>query len=147
MSPVPDYPDTCLDASLIDAYSGTEYRVYGPVPAVLTVNQASVQLQQLHDHYGVNCSAFITACNPYSQRIDDVGNLLRQASLKQEILEKGYPLLEAVGKDPQNKWPREPSFLVLGIPQPVAQELGRLFEQNAILYANDDAVPRLLILR
>ena len=53
-------------------------------------------------------------------------------------------LFEGEALDPNGVWPAEPSVLALGIALATARDLGIRFRQNAILFADDDAVPRLV---
>ena len=51
------------------------------------------------------------------------------------------------GRDLAGTWPEESSFVVLGLDLDAARALGREFSQNAIVWAGNDAVPRLVLLR
>ena len=67
-------------------------------------------------------------------------------------LEIPYPPPESIVIPPAQaalaeKWPAEPSFLALGIDLVTAKILGRHFDQNALVWINDDAIPRLVLLR
>lgn len=139
-------PSVVPDATL-QAYRETEYRVYSSRLVVLRLDIASPELAQLHAEYGVLCSSFITACNPFCQWLSDVENLWRQASLKNELLSRGYEVLEGEGVHPHNGWPREPSFLVPGLGPDDAAEFGVLFDQSAVVCSGADAVARLILLR
>ncbi|WP_443025861.1 DUF3293 domain-containing protein [Sphingomonas sp. RB1R13] len=55
--------------------------------------------------------------------------------------------IDGIGCDPNGRWAGEPSFLVLGIVFDQAKALGDQYQQNAILWASEDAVPRLVTLR
>jgi Protein of unknown function (DUF3293) len=48
---------------------------------------------------------------------------------------------------PSGAWPPELSFFALGISERAARDLGRRFDQDAVVWAGADAVPRLLLLR
>jgi hypothetical protein len=52
-----------------------------------------------------------------------------------------------MGFDPSGNWPAEKSFLALGLDLEVSRALGAEFQQNAVLWANADAIPRLILLR
>lgn len=138
MSPVP--------ADLVEAYRRTEYRVAdGSHAFALRVDEPSDSLRTCHAAFGVDCSAFITACNPRSVPTSDADNEAAMIRLAGELEARGYFLLHGRGVDPTGAWPGEPSFLVLGITEADAVDLARRFDQYAIVCAEDDATPRLVI--
>jgi len=55
--------------------------------------------------------------------------------------------MEGVGKDATGQWPAERSVLALGLDLETSKEIGRHFEQNAIVWSSSDAVPALILLR
>ncbi len=56
--------------------------------------------------------------------------------------------MPGVGSDPGSAWQdEEASVLVLGLDRIAACEWGRRYEQNAVLWAGINAIPRLLLLR
>ena len=105
------------------------------------------QLAILHERYQTTCSAFITACNPLGDVLDDAVNASRQEALATHLVREGFVALAGVGQHPTDAWPGEPSFLVLGMQRAQAQETGRQFQQNAIIWAGADAIPELILLR
>jgi hypothetical protein len=115
-------------------------------PVVLKIDTASPALHALHRRHAVDCSCFITACNPFSQRLGEQTNLRRQEMLAAELRSRSLAFLPGTGRHLANGWPAEPSFLVLGLELEAAKNLGRHYEQNAIVWAGADAVPRLVIL-
>lgn len=133
------------DAALIAAYRRTEYRVRDRAYAfVLRVDDASDALRACHQDFGVHCSAFITACNPHSQPASPETNEAAMARLQAELTSMGLPYLHGDGVDPTGDWPAEPSLLVMGLDAPTACALATRFDQNAVLCAGDDAIPRLV---
>lgn len=137
---------TAIPAELLTAYRETEYRVGGDPPFVLRIGEASPPLRQLHARHGVASSAFITAANPHSQPCTATFNARRQQQLATRLRALDLPFIEGEGAHPSNAWPPEASFLVLGLTLPSAKALGRQWEQNAIVYCAEDAVPRLVLL-
>ena len=138
--------DSAIDAATLDAYRATDYLVFGDIPLTLRIDESNADLAALHAAAQVHSSAFISACNPYSQPLSDAQNASRQAALAALLQESGYFFIDGSGQSRDKKW-REPSFLVLGITLPEARELAVRFEQNAILWCDADAVPRLERLR
>ena len=59
----------------------------------------------------------------------------------------GLPFFDGLGQHPSNGWQGEASFLALGATRDQACDLGTRFEQNAIVWAGADVVPRLVLLR
>ena len=64
------FPNSVIDASLIQAFRETHYEVRGADPFTLRVDEPSAALAAAHGRLRANCSAYITACNPFSE---DVG--------------------------------------------------------------------------
>ena len=136
-----------IDPATVLAYQQTEYRVLGDVPAVLQVGVRCAQLALLQRLHQTDCSAFVTACNPRGELLEQPINARRQAALALEISRLGRLAIDGIGQHPAGGWPPEPSFLVPGLTREAAQQLGRQFEQNAILWSDADAVPELILLR
>ncbi len=145
------FQDTALSPELIQAFLETHYRVHqhGPDAPALTlrVGQASPDLIALHNAHGVDCSAFLTAYNPFAKKVDDASNLQRQEALKQELSRRSLTFLPGEGQHPANGWPAEPSVLVLGLSLEAAKVMGRQYEQAAIVWIGLKAVPELVLLQ
>jgi len=124
-------PDPDLEA----AYRATDYRVEEPPgdPFVLRVGEASPEVDRVLARHRQSEWAFITACNPGSQRLSPAENARRMAHLEAVCLyHSWYHYLGAgVGRD--GSWPPEPSFLVVGVSEPEAVAVARHFGQNAIV--------------
>lgn len=136
-----------LDPDLLRAYRETGYRVHDTPGFVLRIDVPSPELLILHRRHQVACSAFLTACNPYSRLVDAAENAARQQALADALRARGFACLPGIGQHPSGDWPGEDSLLALGPTLDEAQALGDQFEQNAIVWAGDDAVPRLILLR
>ena len=136
-----------IPRDIIQAYLETHYHVSGDTPATLQVGQVNPVLTALHATHAVSSSAFITACNPYSEDVGARENVARQAALAHELEQLGLTYIEGVGKHPSNNWPGEASFLVLGVTLDVAKSVGEKHGQNAIIWCDADGVPQLILLR
>ena len=145
------FNDTVLPQALIQAFLETHYRVHqhGPdePPLTLRVGQASPGLITLHQVHGVNCSAFLTAYNPFAKQVKAEVNTERQEELKQELGSRSLTFLPGKGQHPTNGWEPEPSVLVLGISLEDAKVMGRKYEQAAIVWSGPTAVPELVLLQ
>ena len=136
-----------LDASLIQVYRETHYRVDGPLGLTLLVDTHSPELAALHLKHGVACSAFITACNPNSIALSEGANIKLQADFGVELQNRGFDYLLGIGQHPDNDWPGESSYLVLGLAIQAAKALAIKLEQNAFIWNGHDAVPKLVLLK
>lgn len=70
-----------------------------------------------------------------------------QRALRRDLIGLGLPFLEGEGGPETGRWEPEESFLILGLEYQQALHLGRHYEQNAIMWAEIDAVPRLILLQ
>lgn len=138
---------TAIPPELLAAYRETDYRVGGDAPFVLRIGIASTALKALHERHGATCSAFLTAVNPRSQLLDARANAARQRTLARQLRHLGLHAIPGFSRHPDNDWPAEAGFLILGLDETTARRIGRLREQNAIVHCGADAVPRLVLLR
>ena len=141
-----------ISPELLEAYLRTDYRVYTPNDRgkevkILKVDQPSEILAQALKMHNATRSAFLTACNPRSEELDESRNRQQMQQLKEEI--KGrWPRYDAEGADPSGEWRSEPSFLIIGIEIEDAVRLARKYHQNAFLHSDylcdREAIPRLV---
>lgn len=139
--------DSLIPGEIQQAYRESEYRVHAPQPFTLRIGLLSDELRQAQAAKRADCSAFITAFNPFSECLTDAANEERQAQLVKELHLRSLAFWEGVGQHPSNGWPGEPSLLVFGLNLEAAKELGRRYQQNAIVWSGDDGVPQLVLLR
>ncbi len=114
---------------------------------ILRIGQNCPDLAAMHRSHRVDCSAFLTAFNPFSKPLDEQENDRRNELLVQELKRRSLPVLEGHGSHPDNGWPPEASVLVPGLSLEASKSLGARFEQNAIVWSGADAVPQLILLR
>lgn len=138
---------SAIDPRTVQAYLETEYRVHGEPCFTLRVGQASADLLSAHNRHKTDCSAFLTACNPFSEPFDAAANAARQAALAKELSRRSLMFLHGIGQHPSSAWPGEESFLVFGLTLEAAKVLGAKFEQNGFVWTGADAVPQLILLR
>ena len=136
-----------IHPELIQAYTETEFRVLEGMPLSIWVGKLNSELLAVHKQYRVECSAFLTACNPFSQELSDEANSERQIALAKELTTRSLEFLPGIGQHSSNQWPGEPSYLVLGLTLEAAKALGARLEQNAIVWTGVDGVSQLILLR
>ncbi|MGB0331423.1 MAG: DUF3293 domain-containing protein [Planctomycetota bacterium] len=139
--------DTVLEPALLQAYRETHYEVGPPHAMTLRVGESSGPLAALMAAAGVQGAAFVTAANPLSQPLGWEENEALLASLRAALAAEGWVVHGGRGRHPGGGWDPEPSLLVLGLDREEAVLLGHRWRQNAVVWAGDDAVPRLLLLR
>lgn len=130
---------------LLEAYRRSDYIVHAPERVVFRIGEPSAALDALMQAEGAGTAAFITAANPGSEPRPAGENAAANAALEKFIAAAGYPHFRGEGRDPQDSW-CEPSFLVIGIYRANAESLGRLFAQNAIVFAELGRPPELILL-
>ena len=141
------FQNSAISQSSIQAYLETNYHVHDATPLILKVGVANAGLAALHKTHSVESSAYVTACNPCSQALDDSANDARQAVLVRELKQHSLTYIKGIGQHPTNGWPVEQSFLVVGLSREDAKMLGARYEQNAIVWCDHDAKPELVVLR
>ena len=140
-----------LGPTLLQAYRETHYKVnVGSAdhePLVLRIGEVSTALAGLHKKFSVDCSAYITACNPRSERLVDAENAKRMEELLNALQSRSLRWIDGLGQHPSNQWPGEPSVLIFGLSLAAAKVLAQDFEQNAVVWSGADATPQLVLLR
>ena len=139
--------DTRIASHLLDSYRQTDYQVHGPVPFSLKIDQASEPLLQLYKQHRCDCAAFITACNPLSQKLDPAVNAQRHLDLMADLTSRSLIFIEGIGIGQDPDWPGEASCLIFGLALEASRVLGHKFNQNAIVWCSQDAKPALVLLR
>jgi hypothetical protein len=130
------------------AYRRTRYEfVAGGDRVVLAIDGHSPALAALLARRGCRCAVYVTACNPFGRQVSADINDRAQARLRARLLDRGAEVFEGESLDPGGSWPPEPSYLALGVDRQEAILLGRAFRQDAIVWSDDSAVPRLVLLR
>ena len=139
--------DTTIADNLLESYRNTDYKVQGQDPFILKIGQSSEPLLRLYKQHRCDCAAFITASNPFSQKLDPSVNTQRHIDLKADLTARSLIFIEGVGigKDPD--WPGEASYLTFGLALKASRVLGNKFDQNAIVWCDSEAMPQLVLLR
>ncbi len=93
---------------------------------------------------GVESWAFLTGFNPLSQLCSAEDNARRQRLLEERLRQLGIAFLHGEGVADDGRWPVEASVLAYGIGEETARDLGRLFEQVAIVVGRRGGPARLV---
>lgn len=136
-----------LAAETVQAYRDTVFRVESAVRTQLRVGTHHLPLHTFFALYGTDSCAFVTAVNPRGQALGATENQRRHAELRSLLEQRRCTHFEGVGAHPSNGWPPEPGFLVFGLSLDEARDLGRRFDQDAIVWAGIDSRVRLVLLR
>ncbi|HWZ48438.1 MAG TPA: DUF3293 domain-containing protein [Herbaspirillum sp.] len=139
---------SAISAELIADYRAATYRVDSPTRTInLTINAYSKELESLHAHYQVASSAFITAYNPYSEPTAPEVNRASQEALMTQIEALHLPSIPGAGVCADSDSLPEPSVLILGISFEQASALAHQYRQNAFIFSDKTAIPRLHLCR
>lgn len=129
------------------AYARTEYRVElrrGELVLRLGLCDPA-DGKRLRDEAAVNSDwAIVTPCNPGSRRLSAKENARLLEQLVEIVEGLGQAFAGSVNRDPSGQWPDEPGVLLCDPPPGFAEELGRRFNQNAILAGRIGEAPRLV---
>jgi len=132
---------------LIAAYKKAQYVVLGEPELVIRIGEPNPDLDELLEAEGAATAAYITAANPHGEARSAWENEIANAALVESQTEAGYSCYEGEGRDPQGRWTPERSVLVVGISRADAETLGRVFEQNAIVFVEKGRAPELVVLK
>lgn len=134
--------------NLVASYLSANYQIgAGPDSISLKIDQFSDALAKFLNSSGHSCAAIISAYNPHSLQLSNEKNLTAHELLRNFLEHHAYPIIESLNLDPADNWPTEKSFFVPRMDLNTAQTLGQQFDQNAIVWINSDAIPRLILLR
>ena len=135
-------------STLIKAYQCTNYSVRdGSDNFVLRIDVISNSLENLYQRNGVGSAVFVTAFNPLGEQTEEAQNLAAHEALGTRLRSLTSQVFAGIGEDPSGEWPGEPSWLALGIDLATSRQLGRDYGQNAVVWCNSDAIPKLILLR
>lgn len=135
-----------LRPDLVEAYRQAQYVVFGEPELLIRVGEPNADLDALLEGHNAQSAAFVTAANPEGEQLSAQENqAAAEALLKSEFL-AGRAWFEGEGRDPEGRWPAEPSVLVIGLSRKDAEALGVVYGQNAIVFIEKGAAPELVML-
>ena len=134
-----------LTPELLRAYRETRFAATTPRGALtIRVGGSCTELDALCNEFSASSWTFITAWNPRSLPLPRSENDVRNDALLAALTSIGARVFggEGIGADPT--WPPERSFLALGVDRATALELGRRFEQFAVVWGQRGGAAELL---
>ena len=136
-----------INPDLLKSYKLANYHVDALPSFILKIDIHSPELESIYKTSHKHTAAFITAFNPYSQELSNQENKDRNHKLEELIQSLDFDYIHGEGKCGDGDWDGEKSFLIFGISEKQASEIGKEFEQNAIVWCDKDAIPQLLLLK
>jgi hypothetical protein len=139
---------TQIHPDKLQAYRATDFRIdHTPQVIVLSIGYRSEPLSDLFAGKEVNCGAFITAYNPRGAVQPDSANAKAHIELATKLQGLGLRAVEGSGSEKGSKWPAEKSYFAFGLTLEPAKAIGTHFNQDAIVWVGEDAIPQLILLR
>ena len=135
-----------ISKELIQQYEETDYIIDDDPPLILHIGKRNDSLRALFASFSVESGAFLTAWNPDGERLPIDDNYDRQAELLAAIEALRLNYFVGQGVHPSGNW-QEDSYLVLGISQAEADELGQRFGQLGYVWIANTGVPELRLLK
>jgi hypothetical protein len=136
-----------IPPELIQAFTETDYIVHHEPPFTMNIGKPCEELKKLMANRNALGAAFITAWNPFSQKLSAINNEARQQELKEILKKRGLTFIDGIGQHPSNNWPGEASVLVLDLNRETAKVLAGHFEQHAFVWTDKTAIPELVSLQ
>ena len=133
-----------MQEHLQSAFEETHYIVHHEPPFTMNIGKPCPELKKLMAERNALGAAFITAWNPFAQKLSDKENEARQQELKATLKKRGLAFIDGIGQHPSNGWQGEPSVLILDIDREAAKALAGHYEQLAFVWADKIAFPQLL---
>ena len=131
------------DDALLEAYRSTRWVVEAAGGTLVFRMDGDLDLCA---RLGARTVAIVTASNPASRPLDDADNDAGNRRLADRLREAGLRHVPCVGIGQDSAW-QEASFAVLDCDRATATSLGVHFGQNAVVWVETEAPPRLLITR
>ena len=115
-----------------DAYTTAVYKA-GGLAFMLDAKKTGAVL------FSSRAFAIVTAHNPSSEKLSDEENERRHKELQEVLLKRSATFGPSVGESPDGAW-REEGVIVYDVALEEALELGKRFEQHAVLYGQGERV-------
>jgi hypothetical protein len=134
-----------IDQQLREAYLATTYEVKY-LGLQLRIGQENWHLEEFLIDNNVFSWAFISAWNPFSQPRSPSENENQHAKLIAFAKSKQWVFAEGFGVPQNDDWKAEKSLFLLDISRNEAINLGKIFDQHAIVFGRLGKAPELIVL-
>jgi hypothetical protein len=122
-----------LKEELVKAYREADYKILA-LELTVKISNENRKLSHLMKQRNWSSYVMITAWNPYSVK-DELGiNRKRNNQLLKDLLNKEVYIFPSLGKDPNQKWESEESWLAFNLSKAEGLILGKKYSQNAIVF-------------
>ena len=120
------------------AYRETTYTIFidGNENAVRVEGIVPDEVNTLLHHSKNQSGVILTAWNPRSEVLSSEENQERNHALLAFLKDKGYEVVEALGRGSELSWLAEESFFILGLDDNAAHALATQYGQNAYVSAH-----------
>ncbi len=133
-------------ALLFEAFRNTRFHAVIPSGDIcIRVGEPCPELDAFLETGGHESWVNVTAHNPHGQTAADGENERAQNELARELGSKGLAFYPGEGRADIGDWPPEPSFLVVGVSESEALELGCRYGQAVVVAGERGQAPRLLV--
>lgn len=135
-----------LDQHLFEAYLATTYEVKH-LGLKIKIGESNWPLEEFLVDNNVFSWAFVSAYNPHSKALSIEENEKKHGQLLKEIEKKKLSFSVGYGVPPNDDdWEAEKSLLILDISKKDALDLGKRYEQNAIVFGRLGGKPKLIVI-
>ncbi len=122
-----------FDQDLQNAYEKAIYEIFDP-PISWSIGGLVPAIDALLEEHQITTACLITAHNPKSIIVAVDKNQEQQDLLVQFVEQNEWTYFIGQGNDSSGSWPSEDSLLILGLNEIESTQLGRKFEQNAVVF-------------
>ena len=137
----PDDRPASVDEQTATAYRLTDYYVN---EFRLRIGQPQPDFDRYLAEHSYRSYTLLTAHNPYSVALPAPVNAARHRTLLTLVRQLGLTYLPARGEAPGGDWPTEVGVCLLDVPLTQVVQLGRVYEQNALVRGRRWEPPRLI---
>jgi nitrile hydratase accessory protein len=138
-------PRRSLAAQTIRDYLAAVYRIFGSPDIDMRIGVQHAAVASLMKQHGATSAVFVTAFNPFGVKKAPAENDARNRALGERLAQWKLAALPGEGFDAERKWGSEASVFVPGATRDIADRLLLEFEQNAIVFIDERAVPELVL--
>ena len=131
-----------------EAYRKAEYRfVYCTKLITVRTGEVSAELLKIYSEISLSSGVFITAYNPFGRRRSTSENDTANKRLLLDLGKLTSYITDGEWVDSSSDWSIEKSFFAFGVSLDTANDLGRQYQQDALVWTGPDAFTHLVLLR